>query len=159
MPKTLGALEHRRPRYEPTTLALLQSLVPNQGQGWEYILGVLGRYYEQVSSEQHRLERIADPAGIARSARRPGAPPDVFEVVGAALRSAGRARHAAPARCTWRWPARPTDPAFAPEPLTTAELAELADKLKEHSAKVLGNRCATKLDLRWPNATGRWPSG
>ncbi len=135
-PKTLGALEHRRPRYEPTTLALLQSLVPNQGQGWEYILGVLGRYYEQVSSEQHRLERMASPPASLVQLGDQEPPPDVFEVVGAALRSAAvlgtrtGEMHLALASAT-------TDAAFAPEPLTTAEMAEMAHKLREHSRRVL----------------------
>jgi maltose alpha-D-glucosyltransferase/alpha-amylase len=136
VPRTLGALEHFRQRFEPTTLALLQSLVPNQGQGWEYILGVLGRYYEQVSSEEHRLERMTSPRTslVQLGDREP--PPDVFEVVGAALRSAAvlgtrtGEMHLALASET-------TQAAFAPEPLTTAELAEMADNLNEHARTVL----------------------
>ena len=58
MPKTAGAIEYRKARTEPGTLAILQELVPNQGQGWEWVLGVLGRYFEQVASETHRLEKI-----------------------------------------------------------------------------------------------------
>jgi maltose alpha-D-glucosyltransferase/alpha-amylase len=136
VPRTLGTLEHHRRRSEPISLALLQSLVPNQGQGWEYILDVLGRYYEQVSSEEHRLERIETAQGslLALCDREP--PADVFEVVGTALRSAAvlgtrtGEMHLALA-------SDPADPAFAPEPLATAELAEIVAKLKDNARKAL----------------------
>jgi maltose alpha-D-glucosyltransferase/alpha-amylase len=134
IPRTLGALEHRRPRFGPTTLGLLQSLVPNQGQGWEYILGVLGRYYEQVSSEQHRLERIEIPTTPLFDLSAVEPPPDVFEVVGTALRSAAvlgtrtGEMHLALAGA-------PDDPDFAPEPLTAEELAEMVGGLKHQALK------------------------
>jgi maltose alpha-D-glucosyltransferase / alpha-amylase len=134
VPKTLGTLEARRARYDSTSLALLQSSVPNQGQGWEYILGVLGRYYEQVSSEQHRLERIDTRFRPLFELAGTEPPPDVFEVVGTALRSAsvlGRRTgemHLALA-------SDPSDPAFAPEPLGPDELAEMTAHLKAQARK------------------------
>ena len=122
VPKTLGALEISTPRLNTTSLALLQSFVPNQGQGWEYILGVLGRFYEHVSSKQHEFERIEVPAGSPFDLAGKEPPADVFEFVGTALHSASvlgkrtGEMHLALA-------GDPTDPAFAPEPLTTEELA------------------------------------
>jgi maltose alpha-D-glucosyltransferase/alpha-amylase len=132
VPKTLGALEHHRPRYGNTSLALLQTLVPNQGQGWEYILGVLNRYYEQVSSEQHRLERIETRSRPLFELSDLEPPPDVFEVVGAALRSASvlgtrtGEMHLALA-------SDPDDPDFAPGRLGAEELNEMATALKEQA--------------------------
>ena len=134
VPKTLGQLEHQRSRYGNTSLALLQTLVPNQGQGWEYILGVLGRYYEQVASEQHRLERIETRSCPLFELGEAEPPPDVFEVVGAALRSAAvlgtrtGEMHLALA-------SDPDDPDFAPERLAAEELDEMASALRENARK------------------------
>src|SRR5262249_39798208 len=137
VPKTLGALEQNWPRSEPGTLALLQTFVANQGQGWEYILGVLGRYYEQVSSEEHRLERIpsAPDSLLALCDREP--PPDVFEVVGAALRSAA-VLGSRTGQMHLALASDPADPDFAPEPLTRTELVEFVANLKDHARRVLG---------------------
>jgi maltose alpha-D-glucosyltransferase/alpha-amylase len=146
VPRTLGALEHRRRRYEPTSLGLLQTLVPNQGQGWEYILGVLSRYYEQVSSEEHRLERIASGPSSLLALCDQEPPPDVFEVVGAALRSAAvlgtrtGEMHLALA-------SDPADPAFAPEPLAATELVEIVSRLKDHARRGLAVLTAKVLGL------------
>src|SRR5262249_45365277 len=135
VPKTAGALEYRKARLEPATTAILQELVPNQGQGWEWILGVLGRYFEQVASESHRLERIeARPPHLSdRSESEP--PEDVFEVVGAALRSAavlGRRT----AEMQLALASDPNDPAFAPEPLTAADLGASAERMVAQSRDV-----------------------
>jgi maltose alpha-D-glucosyltransferase/alpha-amylase len=146
VPKTLGALEHHRSRSEPTSLGLLQTLVPNQGQGWEYILGVLGRYYEEVSSEEHRLERIGSGPGSPLALCDKEPPADVFEVVGAALRSAAvlgtrtGEMHLALA-------SDPADPAFAPEPLAAAELVEFVATLKDHARRGLAGLSAKLLRL------------
>jgi maltose alpha-D-glucosyltransferase/alpha-amylase len=132
VPKTLGALEISRPRYEPTSLALLQSLVRNQGQGWEYILGVLDRFYEQVESEQHRLERIETPSIPVFDLAGTEPPQDVFEVVGAALHSAG-VLGTRTGEMHLALSSDPSDPAFAPEPLTTEELSATVSRLRDQS--------------------------
>jgi maltose alpha-D-glucosyltransferase/alpha-amylase len=137
VPATLGTLEHRQPRSEPSTLGLLQSFVSNQGQGWEYILGVLGRYYEQVSSEEHRLERIASAPHSLLALSDQDPPPDVFEVVGAALRSSEvlgcRTGEMHLALASDR-----ADADFAPEPLAGSQLLEFVAGLKDHARRVLG---------------------
>ena len=49
VPKVAGALEYHRRRAEPTSLAILQELVPNQGNGWEHALHELRGYYERAA--------------------------------------------------------------------------------------------------------------
>ena len=66
----------------------------NQGQGWEYMLGVLGRYFEQVASEQHRLERIETPPGRAVRPGEHGASPGRLRGRRRRAPLGGRARHA-----------------------------------------------------------------
>ncbi|MFZ0274008.1 MAG: maltose alpha-D-glucosyltransferase [Acidobacteriaceae bacterium] len=41
-----GSIEARRADQEPTTVALLQGLVQNEGDGWQWTLEELDRYYE-----------------------------------------------------------------------------------------------------------------
>ena len=134
-PKTAGALEYRKARSEPATLAILQELVPNQGQGWEWVLGMLGRYYEQVASEGHRLERI-EPLTHHLYELAPEEPPhDVFEVVGPALHSAGvLGRRTAELHLALS--GDPSDPAFAPEPLTADDLKAVAERLRKLAPRV-----------------------
>ncbi|MFP5230723.1 MAG: maltose alpha-D-glucosyltransferase [Acidobacteriota bacterium] len=45
-----GSIELRRPSEEPSTVALLQGLVQNEGDGWQWTLEELDRYYESVAS-------------------------------------------------------------------------------------------------------------
>jgi maltose alpha-D-glucosyltransferase/alpha-amylase len=51
-PPTLGAIELRRRRAEPTTLAILQGFVPNEGDAWRYTLDELSLYFERVLARQ-----------------------------------------------------------------------------------------------------------
>ncbi len=52
-----GALEYRRVGAEPTTIALLQGFIPNQGDGWTYMLGEIdaarSRLLSQASEALH----------------------------------------------------------------------------------------------------------
>jgi len=135
VPKTAGALEYRKARNEPATLAIVQEMVKNQGQGWEWVLDVLGRYFEQVRSEKHRLQRIETTSCHLFTLSESEPPQDVFEVVGTALRSAGvlgmrtAEMHLALAADT-------VNPAFAPEPLTADDLIAHGERLVEQSRPV-----------------------
>jgi maltose alpha-D-glucosyltransferase / alpha-amylase len=46
----LGALEYHRTDSPPITLAILQGLVPNQGDAWQYTLAELSRFFKRVSA-------------------------------------------------------------------------------------------------------------
>jgi maltose alpha-D-glucosyltransferase/alpha-amylase len=135
VPRTLGAIAYKKARHDPATVAILQELVPNQGQGWEWVLGVLSRYFEQVASETHRLERIEPPGKHLLELSETEPPADVFEAVGSALRSCAvlgtrtGEMHLALA-------SRPDDPGFAPEPLEPAALQEHARRLLGQSRLV-----------------------
>jgi trehalose synthase-fused probable maltokinase len=49
-PSLVGALEYTHERAEPTTLALAQTFIANQGNAWEYMLSRLSLYFDRVSS-------------------------------------------------------------------------------------------------------------
>lgn len=47
-PLLTGAFEYRSPHQEPSTLAILQRFVPNEGDAWHYTLDFLNRYFERA---------------------------------------------------------------------------------------------------------------
>jgi maltose alpha-D-glucosyltransferase/alpha-amylase len=71
-----GSMEYRRGDAEPSTFALLQGLVQNEGDGWQWTLEELDRYYESTASlktaasgvestERDRMQREAqEHAGL-----------------------------------------------------------------------------------------------
>jgi maltose alpha-D-glucosyltransferase/alpha-amylase len=128
-PKTLGILEFRRAKREPMTVGLLRELIPNQGQAWEMMLEVLGRYLEDVQGEAHRLDAIDLDLGPAFAPSELEVPDDVRELIGTAILTAqvlGRRTgemHLALA-------GDPDDEAFAPEPITEDELSDLSERLR-----------------------------
>ncbi|GAC1474979.1 MAG: maltose alpha-D-glucosyltransferase [Isosphaeraceae bacterium] len=135
VPRTAGALEYRKARNEPATIAILQELVPNQGQGWEWVLEVLGLYYEQVATEAHLLDRIPRMPTDLFTLSDLDPPQDVFEVVGTALRSAAVLGQRT-AEMHLALASDPSDPAFAPEPLTAADLEGYGERLRTQSRSV-----------------------
>jgi maltose alpha-D-glucosyltransferase/alpha-amylase len=48
IPRTAGWMEYQRPNTEPITLAILQQLVANQGDGWRHALDELKHYFDRV---------------------------------------------------------------------------------------------------------------
>jgi maltose alpha-D-glucosyltransferase/alpha-amylase len=128
VPKTLGSLEFRRAKRDPVTVGMLREFIPNQGQAWEMMLEVVGRYFEEVQGETHRLDKIETnlPTILALSQKEP--PPVVQEVIGTALLSA-RILGQRTAEMHLALASDSQDPAFAPEPLADPELADLARRL------------------------------
>ncbi|MHC5537828.1 putative maltokinase, partial [Singulisphaera rosea] len=137
VPKMAGALEYQRPRTEPITLALLQELVPNQGQGWQWIQDVLRRFYEHGGSELHRLDRIQLDGRSLLELSEVETPPDVFEVVGPALHWLGILGQRTGELHLALSAGASGDAEFTPEPLTSGELEGLTRHLREQSRKVL----------------------
>jgi maltose alpha-D-glucosyltransferase/alpha-amylase len=135
-PKTAGALEYRRSRTEPITVALLQEYVSNQGQGWQLALDVLGRYFEDVSTLEHRLSKIETNGHSLIELCAMETPPDVFEVVGVALNTADVLGQRT-AEMHLALASDPQDPAFSPEPLEKEELAEMVQTLQVQVRKTL----------------------
>ncbi|MDQ3032761.1 MAG: maltose alpha-D-glucosyltransferase [Myxococcota bacterium] len=84
VPRLLGTISYEPSSGEPRALAVLQELVPNQGDAWEFTLDALQRYYE------HAWEYVEkDPAPRDRSSlleRTERRPPEIAqEAIGAYL--------------------------------------------------------------------------
>jgi maltose alpha-D-glucosyltransferase/alpha-amylase len=137
IPKVAGTIEYLRPGADPVTLAILQQLVPNQGDGWHHTIDELGRYYD----------RLAASLGRARSTPAPDDRP-LLELADAEPPPAAReamARYLDEAATLGRRTAEMhlaltgdgRDPAFTPEPLAPDDLAALTAEVQEQGRKAL----------------------
>jgi 1,4-alpha-glucan branching enzyme len=136
VPKVAGALEYHRRRAAPTSLAILQQLVANQGNGWEHALHELGGYFERAS----RRQPMGDLAPESRSyvdladAEPPAA---VRNLVGSYWKAAAQLGRRT-AELHRALASDPKDPAFAPEPLSRADLDNLRTQVDDELDAAVG---------------------
>lgn len=112
-----GALEYRRRRGEPMTLAILHGYVRNQGDAWGYTLDFLGRYCESALTHPPTMQPAA-PVKPALALTEAEIPPLVSEMAGAYLASV-RLLGQRTAEMHLALASEPDDPVFAPEPFST----------------------------------------
>jgi maltose alpha-D-glucosyltransferase/alpha-amylase len=58
IPLFAGALEYRSPSDGPVAVGLLQSYVPNEGDGWSFTLDAVGRYLDRVLGKGARMREV-----------------------------------------------------------------------------------------------------
>ncbi len=133
VPPLIGAIEYLRPGVEPGTLAILQVQIKHQGSGWQYTLDDLHRYYERVAARTTRSDRsegrdrLRGPGG--RSQSKP--PPFFMALEGWYLTSASTlGKRTAELHLAL---ASAGGDAFAPEPITPADLDNLANYMRAHA--------------------------
>jgi maltose alpha-D-glucosyltransferase/alpha-amylase len=136
VPPLAGGLTYRRPGAAPMTVALLQGYIRSAGNGWDYTMDLLGRYYEQalgytevplvLDMTIQRLLALTD-ADIPEEARRAVG---TYLVPAENLGQRTATLHLTLAQGT-------SDTAFAPERMTTADLTALATDLCRHAEQVL----------------------
>jgi maltose alpha-D-glucosyltransferase / alpha-amylase len=133
VPAFAGSLEYQAPGVPPATLGLLQRLVPNQGDGWSWMLEELGRYYEKAMTWPTESPLLPGPADWLDQGE--WLTPELDELLGisddaaAALGRRTAALHLALDTPT-------PDSAFAPEPLSVEDLGALAAEVRSHAASV-----------------------
>jgi maltose alpha-D-glucosyltransferase/alpha-amylase len=115
-PRLAGHLEYRRPDGFMTTLAVVQELVSGARDGWEWMLAALGRVYAGArrSSGGPTPERVRTLAGPTLA---------VLERLGTVTARL----HAALASGA-------SDPAFAPETITSVDVAAWSDAVRAQLA-------------------------
>ncbi len=107
----LGDITLRPKDGEPTTVAMLQGLVENEGDGWQWTLDELSRYYDTVATLPAPHDLGTPPSFLAASETsrtRANTPPSTSTPP---LSSA-----AAPPRCISPSPPQPTTPPSSPSP-------------------------------------------
>ena len=134
VPGFAGSLEYLAPGAPAVTLGLLQRLVPNQGDGWSWMLEELSRYYERAMTWPADAKPLSGPAGWIDHGEK-WLTPELDELLGvsddaaAALGRRTAALHLA-------LDAPTSDPAFSPTPLTARDLETLAADVRSHAASV-----------------------
>ncbi|HLV95752.1 MAG TPA: maltose alpha-D-glucosyltransferase [Candidatus Acidoferrales bacterium] len=119
---------------EPGTVAMLQGLVLNEGDGWKWTVEELNRYLEACAPlpvPENLGAELGDPLELSE---RP-ASHLARDHVGIYLDSAATlGRRTAELHLALASPTK--DPAFAPEPLTPKDLEILVEDLRQHASQV-----------------------
>jgi maltose alpha-D-glucosyltransferase/alpha-amylase len=131
IPRVAGALEYHHPESGPTTLAILQELVPNDGDGWHHAVDELGRYYERASPHEPIAPDDRPLLELAESM-----PPEIVEVIGSYLDSAATLGRRT-AEMHLALASKPDAPDFAPEPFTAADDAALRGSIRAQAHQAL----------------------
>jgi maltose alpha-D-glucosyltransferase/alpha-amylase len=129
MPPVAGALEYRRPRREPMTLAVTHKFVPNEGDAWRYTIDHLDQYFDRVLARADQDEPIAAPQGHPFDTLAVEIPGTVAEQIGIYLDSA-RTMGTRTAELHLALASRADDPAFAPEPFNAMYQRSLYDSTR-----------------------------
>jgi len=128
-----GAIEYKREGQETSTLAMLQGLVSNEGDGWQWTLEELDRYYEASAAENFTQGVVPDgPASLLQLSQ---ASETAFarEHVGPYLDAAALlGRRTAEMHLALASPTH--DPAFIPEPMNSKDIDLLRDELMAHAS-------------------------
>ncbi|MEW6441883.1 MAG: maltose alpha-D-glucosyltransferase [bacterium] len=88
VPPLAGAIEHRRDRGEPTTLAVLHGFVPNEGDAWDVFLDELNGFYERSLAGRARVENAPLPPSPWTGEAGADLPPLASETIGPCLDAA-----------------------------------------------------------------------
>jgi maltose alpha-D-glucosyltransferase/alpha-amylase len=135
VPPVGGGLEYHLPGVEPTTLSMLQALIGNQGNGWDRAIDELGRYFERAAGRTELPVVDETPGSLLQLANAP-VPHAVADMIGGFLENASKlGRRTAELHLALASDA--TDPAFRPEPMTSAEFNALAKDMDAHAESVL----------------------
>jgi maltose alpha-D-glucosyltransferase/alpha-amylase len=120
VPRICGSLEYARQGEEYMTLGTLQELINHEGNGWDHASDELARYYERAAARLSETGSI-DPEHHTLAELLQSEPPAALvETLGLPLReSATLGKRTAEMHMALA--AGVDDPAFAPEPLTTAD--------------------------------------
>jgi maltose alpha-D-glucosyltransferase/alpha-amylase len=139
IPAFLGDIRGSRtpdaPLSEQTTLATLQGLIENEGDGWQHMLESLARYYEGAVTRPPAKDTGSPPSFLNPIGGEP-VPGDAREYAGSSLEAAALlGRRTAEMHLALATPTGNT--AFQPEPFTAAALADSAARVRAQIALAL----------------------
>jgi maltose alpha-D-glucosyltransferase/alpha-amylase len=81
-PTYIGSLEWSQDKGEPLTIGLLLEYVPNESDGWTYMLSAVERYFAQAMTLKVELEESIDLPRSFRRIRSESIPPKVRDLIG-----------------------------------------------------------------------------
>ena len=136
VPRLAGALEYAPRDGEAATLGILQELVPNEGDGWKFMLEELTRYFQRVAVLGAALPPTADRQSSVFDLSRTEPSEATRDAIGLALQSAATLGKRTADMHLALASAR-ADPAFVPEPLSRDDLSRLAKGFTDRAMGVL----------------------
>jgi len=132
--QVVGAIEYLPEGHEPLTLGILQGYVAKEGDGWQYTLDALGRFFERAKVHAGEAPRAGREA-LLKLAGSP-LPPVAYEMVGTYLESAGLlGKRTAELHLTLA--SATEDPQFVPEPFTAFHQRSSYQSRRNLASKVL----------------------
>jgi maltose alpha-D-glucosyltransferase/alpha-amylase len=135
IPPVAGAIEYRKPKGEPATLALLQGFIPNQGDAWSYTLDVLKHYFERVAVDRAGVEGLPLPGRVLPESSEEEIPTSVYEVIGRYLESARLLGQRTGSLHVFL-ASEKEDPRFTPETFSTLYQRALYQSMRTHAGRV-----------------------
>jgi maltose alpha-D-glucosyltransferase/alpha-amylase len=136
VPPLAGFVEYRRGRQEPLTLAILQRLVPKEGDAWQYSLDELERYFERVLTDHPEAEEVAVPAESLLDLAEEGPPRLATDLIGPYLESA-RLLGERTADLHVALASALDDPSFVPEPMSPFSQRSVYQSMRSLTGQVL----------------------
>jgi maltose alpha-D-glucosyltransferase/alpha-amylase len=135
IPPVAGAVEYRRGREEPMTLAILNQFVPNEGDAWKFTLDHLTHFFEHAVAEQGKMEGLSLPSSPLLDLAEPDVPPAVAEIIGPYLESA-RLLGQRTGEMHLVLASEPERPSFAPEPFSRLYQRSLYQSMRSLTGQV-----------------------
>jgi len=135
IPPVAGAIEYRKRKAEPMTLAILQGFVPNQGDAWSYTLDVLKHYFERVAAGRNEVQELPLPGAAGPWSPEEEVPASVYEVIGPYLESA-RLLGQRTGNLHMSLASEREDPRFTPETFSTLYQRALYQSMRTLAARV-----------------------
>jgi maltose alpha-D-glucosyltransferase / alpha-amylase len=127
-----GSIQYTRQGQEPSTLAMLQGLVSNEGDGWQWTLEELDRYYEASAVQAFPHGALPDQQLSLLQLSEAQESPFAREHVGTYLDAAALlGRRTAEMHLALASPTH--DPAFMPEPVSSLDIDRLREELILHA--------------------------
>ncbi len=135
-PPVAGWVEYRVDGQEPGTLAILQELVPNEGDAWRYTLDDLSQYYNKVlSTSLPDKDTILPHAHIVNMVDQK-IPESIATTIGSYLSQADLIGKRT-AELHNALSSDPSTPSFAPETLTALHRRSIYQQMGSHARKTL----------------------
>jgi maltose alpha-D-glucosyltransferase/alpha-amylase len=135
VPPLAGFIEYRRGRQEPLTLAILQGLVPKEGDAWQYTLDELERYFERVLTDRPEAEEVTVPARSLLDLAEEVPPRLAADLIGPYLESA-RLLGERTADLHVALASALDDPSFVPEPMSPFSQRSIYQSMRSLTGQV-----------------------
>jgi maltose alpha-D-glucosyltransferase / alpha-amylase len=145
-PAVLGSLEYEQRGQPPMSLAILQTLVPNEGNAWEYTLDELDRFFERVQARSPEELSMGVPTASIRELANVDPPRIVFETIEPYLETA-RVLGERTAELHRVLASEPRDRAFAPEPFSLLYQRSLYQSMRSLQIRSFASLKQTRVRL------------